>query len=186
LPQRLRQRLSIGNINTPLPSLLPQVVLDVLNYTDDLNVDGHLRLWKPKALGDGILFREGLAQGISIREEPAGHGLADDGNSGRFIRVGSGEVAPLQQVDAHGFKEARTDHIEIGPYAGSCGAAAYLGQPVYSPDIATDPVWGTYRDLALRHKIDMPITESVYQVCYRHLPPTQMIGYLMNRPHTPE
>jgi len=42
------------------------------------------------------------------------------------------------------------------------------------------------RDLALRHKIDMPITESVYQVCYRHLPPTQMIGYLMNRPHTPE
>ena len=45
---------------------------------------------------------------------------------------------------------------------------------------------GPVRDLALRHKIDMPITESVYQVCYRHLPPTQMIGYLMNRPHTPE
>ena len=42
------------------------------------------------------------------------------------------------------------------------------------------------RDLALRHKIDMPITESVYQVCYRHLPPGQMIGYLMNRPHSPE
>ena len=42
------------------------------------------------------------------------------------------------------------------------------------------------RDLALRHKIDMPITESVYQVCYRHLPPTQMIRYLMDRPHTPE
>jgi glycerol-3-phosphate dehydrogenase (NAD(P)+) len=42
------------------------------------------------------------------------------------------------------------------------------------------------RDLALRHKIDMPITESVYQVCYRHLPPTQMISYLMDRPHSPE
>ncbi len=42
------------------------------------------------------------------------------------------------------------------------------------------------RDLALRHKIDMPITESVYQVCYRHLPPTQMIRYLMDRPHGPE
>jgi len=42
------------------------------------------------------------------------------------------------------------------------------------------------RDLALRHKIDMPITESVYQVCYRHLPPTQMINYLMDRPHSPE
>ena len=33
------------------------------------------------------------------------------------------------------------------------------------------------RDLALRHKVDMPITESVYQVCYRHLPPTQMIEF---------
>ena len=39
---------------------------------------------------------------------------------------------------------------------------------------------------ALRHKIDMPITESVYQVCYRHLPPAQMISYLMDRPHSPE
>ncbi len=42
------------------------------------------------------------------------------------------------------------------------------------------------RDLALRHKIDMPITESVYQVCYRHLPPTQMIRFMMDQPHSPE
>jgi glycerol-3-phosphate dehydrogenase (NAD(P)+) len=42
------------------------------------------------------------------------------------------------------------------------------------------------RDLALRHKVDMPITESVYQVCYRHLPPAQMIRYMMDRPHSPE
>ncbi len=42
------------------------------------------------------------------------------------------------------------------------------------------------RDLAIRHKIEMPITEAVYQVCYLHLPPTQMIRFLMDRPHTPE
>ena len=42
------------------------------------------------------------------------------------------------------------------------------------------------RDLASRHQVDMPITESVYQVCYRHVPPTQMIRYLMDRPHSPE
>lgn len=42
------------------------------------------------------------------------------------------------------------------------------------------------RDLALRHQVDMPITEGVYQVCYRHLPPTQMIRYLTDRPHSPE
>jgi hypothetical protein len=44
-----------------------------------------------------------------------------------------------------------SDSIEIGPCAGSCGAAAYLGRPVYSTDIETDPVWGDYRDLALQH-----------------------------------
>jgi glycerol-3-phosphate dehydrogenase (NAD(P)+) len=42
------------------------------------------------------------------------------------------------------------------------------------------------RDLASRHQVEMPITESVYQVCYRHVPPTQMIRYLMDRPHSPE
>ena len=44
-----------------------------------------------------------------------------------------------------------SDSIEIGPYAGSCGAAAYFGRAVYSIDIETDPVWGDYRDLALQH-----------------------------------
>ncbi len=42
------------------------------------------------------------------------------------------------------------------------------------------------RDLAVRHKIDMPITEAVYQVCYRHLPPTQMMRFLMDQPHSAE
>lgn len=44
-----------------------------------------------------------------------------------------------------------SESIEIGPCSGSCGAAAYLGRPVYSVDIETDPVWGDYRDLALAH-----------------------------------
>jgi len=63
---------------------------------------------------------------------------------GKSLSYGAAPTVP------HSYCRA-SDHIEIGPYAGSCGAAAYLGQPVYSPDIATDPVWGTYRDLALRH-----------------------------------
>ena len=44
-----------------------------------------------------------------------------------------------------------SDSIEIGPRSGSCAAAAYLGHPVYSIDIETDPVWGDYRELALEH-----------------------------------
>ena len=43
------------------------------------------------------------------------------------------------------------DGSEIGPSAGSCGTAAYLGRPVYVTDIATDPLWAAYRDYALPH-----------------------------------
>jgi GAF domain-containing protein len=48
------------------------------------------------------------------------------------------------------YREA-IDGSEIGPSAGSCGTAAYLGRPVYVSDIATDPLWAAYRDLALPH-----------------------------------
>ena len=43
------------------------------------------------------------------------------------------------------------DGIVIGPSAGSCGTAAYSGEPVFVSDIATDPLWADYRDLALAH-----------------------------------
>lgn len=36
------------------------------------------------------------------------------------------------------------------------------------------------RDLALRHGIAMPITEGVYRVCYRHMPPQEMVRALMD------
>ncbi len=42
------------------------------------------------------------------------------------------------------------------------------------------------RDLGRRHGVDMPITEAVYQVCYRHLPPVGLIRMLMDRPNGPE
>jgi PAS domain S-box-containing protein len=37
----------------------------------------------------------------------------------------------------------------IGSQAGSCGTAAYLGKPVIVTDIANDPLWADFRDLAL-------------------------------------
>jgi PAS domain S-box-containing protein len=39
----------------------------------------------------------------------------------------------------------------IGPAVGSCGTAAFRRQPVYVSDIANDPLWENYRDLALPH-----------------------------------
>ncbi len=46
---------------------------------------------------------------------------------------------------------AAIDGVEIGPQVGSCGAAAYLKQPVYVSDIGVDPRWALFRELALSH-----------------------------------
>jgi PAS domain S-box-containing protein len=43
------------------------------------------------------------------------------------------------------------DGSPIGPAAGTCGTAAYRGAPVVVEDIASDPLWADYRDLALPH-----------------------------------
>lgn len=47
-----------------------------------------------------------------------------------------------------GWAEAITP-LKIGPCVGSCGTAASLKQRVIVSDIATDPLWVDYRDLAL-------------------------------------
>jgi PAS domain S-box-containing protein len=52
--------------------------------------------------------------------------------------------------------KAYTDAINgavIGPSAGSCGTAAYRRELVIVEDIATDPLWADYRDLALPHSL---------------------------------
>jgi PAS domain S-box-containing protein len=43
------------------------------------------------------------------------------------------------------------DGVKIGPAAGSCGTAAYLKVDVFTGDIAHDPLWTEFRDLALSH-----------------------------------
>lgn len=43
------------------------------------------------------------------------------------------------------------DGMSIGPEAGSCGAAAYLGSAVVAEDIAADPRWERFRGTAMPH-----------------------------------
>ena len=62
----------------------------------------------------------------------------------------------LRHGCAPSLPKAYTDAINgtvIGPSAGSCGTAAYRGEPVIVEDIATDPLWADYRDLALSHSL---------------------------------
>ncbi|MEY2497994.1 MAG: hypothetical protein QOD12_1550, partial [Verrucomicrobiota bacterium] len=64
--------------------------------------------------------------------------------NGNRLRHGAAPNLPKAYVDA-------IDGALIGPSAGSCGTAAYRGQPVIVSDIATDPLWTDYRDIALPH-----------------------------------
>ncbi len=60
----------------------------------------------------------------------------------------------LQHGAAPSLPRSYTEAIDgsaIGPSAGSCGTAAYRREPVIVSDIAMDPLWADYRDLASRH-----------------------------------
>lgn len=48
---------------------------------------------------------------------------------------------------------AAIDGLAPGPRAGSCGTAVHVGQPVIAIDVATDPRWVEFRDLAARHEL---------------------------------
>jgi PAS domain S-box-containing protein len=45
------------------------------------------------------------------------------------------------------------DGLKAGPCAGSCGTAIHRRAPVVVTDIATDPLWADFRDLALSHQL---------------------------------
>jgi PAS domain S-box-containing protein len=67
--------------------------------------------------------------------------LLEDGNR---LRHGAAPSLPQAYIDA-------IDGAPIGPSAGSCGTAAYRGRPVIVSDIAHDPLWADYREIALPH-----------------------------------
>ena len=61
---------------------------------------------------------------------------------GVHLRDGAGPSLP------ESYREA-IDGIAIGPAVGSCGTAAYRREQVVVSDIANDPLWSDYRELAL-------------------------------------
>src|SRR6185295_6793639 len=62
----------------------------------------------------------------------------------RRLRHGAAPSLPRSYIDA-------IDGIAIGPAEGSCGTAAYRNEPVMVADVVDDPLWATWRDLALTH-----------------------------------
>src|SRR5260370_33522877 len=66
--------------------------------------------------------------------------LYEDGSRRRY-----GVTATLPQA-----YRAATDGTCIGPNVGSCGAAAYLRQPVFVSDILSHPNWANFRSVVLQ------------------------------------
>ena len=60
-------------------------------------------------------------------------------------------VHPLAGPSLPPAYSAALDGLSIGPVAGSCGTAAFRGEPVEVIDIRTDPLWAEYKALALAH-----------------------------------
>jgi len=89
----------------------------------------------PSVLSELIGFLEG--QGLDARCSIL---LLD--SDGLRLRHGAAPSLPDSFIEA-------VDGALIGPHAGSCGTAAFTGKPVISEDIATDPNWADWRQLAL-------------------------------------
>ncbi len=60
-----------------------------------------------------------------------------------------GHIHPLAAPGLPRFLHEAIDGLAVGPKAGSCGTAAFRGEPVMVTDIATDPLWEDFRALFL-------------------------------------
>lgn len=65
-------------------------------------------------------------------------------DAARRLRHGAAPSLP----DAY---NAAIDGLAIGPSVGSCGTAAFTGHAIFVTDIARDPLWADFRELALSH-----------------------------------
>ena len=108
---------------------------------------GEKRLLEMMARGDALgLILDALCR---LVEEQSGNVLCSVlmlDPDGIHLRHGAAPSLPRSYTDA-------VDGLAIGPGAGSCGTAAYRAERVVVSDIATDPLWADYRELALAHSL---------------------------------
>ena len=110
----------------------------------------------------GLPRRAAPGAGDDCHRQPAAGGARQRGPPGRAARpaacsapsccsttTASPSATARRPSMPAGYLEALSG-LTIGPRAGSCGTAMYLGQPVIVTDILTDPLWEDYLDVAVR------------------------------------
>jgi GAF domain-containing protein len=99
------------------------------------------------AVGDSPLG-ETLGELLQIVESTSTTGVLGSvlllDEDGKHLIHGAAPSLPSSYCEA-------IDGAEIGPSVGSCGTAAYTAEPVFVSDIANDPLWIDFRDLAEAH-----------------------------------
>jgi PAS domain S-box-containing protein len=114
------------------------------------------------ASAESLLVAEGRILEMVVRGDPLADildslcRLVEAQSSGVLASIALLDGDRLRHCAAPSLPKAYTDAINgaaIGPSGGSCGTAAYRGEPVIVEDIATDPLWADYRDLALSHSL---------------------------------
>jgi NO-binding membrane sensor protein with MHYT domain/signal transduction histidine kinase len=110
---------------------------------NELLLAGEKRLLEMIARGDSsTVILDSLCRLVEeLTDGPLSSILLLDPSVG-CLRHGAAPSLPAPYVEA-------IDGIAIGPSVGSCGTAAYRGEAVIVSDIATDPLWTDFRDLAL-------------------------------------
>src|SRR5438128_2878087 len=117
------------------------------------------RKWREALLAGENRVLEMVAKGDSLAEILDKLCLLVDKQS-------SGVLASILLMDPNGrqlrhggapnLPKAYTEVIDgafIGPAVGSCGTAAYRAEQVIVSDIAADPLWADFRELALAHSL---------------------------------
>src|SRR5246127_1771066 len=97
------------------------------------------------ASGAGLAdILEGLCETIDAQARNTKSSVMLMDADGMHLRPAAGPRLPKGWIGA-------IPPLRIGPCVGSCGTAASLKQRVIVSDIATDPLWADYRDLALSY-----------------------------------
>ena len=101
-------------------------------------------------IASGAPLSDTLAELVRIIESATPSGMVASililDEDGRHLRHGAGPSLPEAYNRA-------IDGLEIGPEVGSCGTAAFHGKTVSVFDIANNPLWANFRDLALQYDL---------------------------------
>ncbi|HZM46600.1 MAG TPA: EAL domain-containing protein [Burkholderiales bacterium] len=135
-----------------LNRLVP-VVLRALQEADERVALRRAELWRDgqnrilESIATGALLAESLRQLVLAMESQSPGMLCSIlllNTDGTRLRTSAAPSLPEAYNRA-------VDGMPVGPAVGSCGTAAWRGEQVIVADIATDPLWKDYRDLAAAH-----------------------------------